>query len=114
MNSTIKLKVQHSVDIEKHKTTKAFAVREGLYVQPMKEVKLEKMIRLSWIPSETKNEEVCEILRLFGEITKPPTDMKFVIRDDAPELTKMLRNIYSNDRQVEMLQTLWARKENRF
>ena len=101
---TVKIQVHHSVDIEKHKNTSQIAVRKGLYVQAMKEVKLDKLVKLSWVPSEASSEQICDVLELFGKVTKKPVSTKFVIKDDADECTKKLRNVISeNDKQVEML-----------
>ena len=85
---TVKLKVRQGVDIEKHKLTHQYEIREGLYVQQMKEVKVERVIKLSWVPSDVEDHQIIEVLQLFGKVTKPPVDAKFQIRDNAPALTK--------------------------
>ena len=100
---SVKIKVKPQVDLEKHKNSAAFMVRPGLYVQAMKEVKQEKMVRLSWLSDDVTDAQIIEVLELFGKVTKQPTDAKFVIKDNATNLTKRLRNVYSNDKNVEML-----------
>ena len=66
---TIKIQVHHAVDIEKHKPSSQLTIRPGLYVQAMKEVKLEKLVKLSWVPAEATTEQICEVLELFGKVT---------------------------------------------
>ena len=100
---SVKVKVKPDIDLEKHKTTSAWMVRPGLYVQPMKEVKTEKIVRLSWISPETPVEQIVEVMQLFGKVTKMPTDAKFIIKDNADAITKRLRNVYSNDKVLEMI-----------
>ena len=100
---SVKLKVKPEVDLEKHKTTHAWMVRKGLYVQPMKEVKQEKTIRLSWISSDVTEKQIVDVMQLYGKITKKPVDAKFLIKDNAPEMTKRLRNVFSNDKTMEMV-----------
>ena len=99
----IKVKVRAGVDIEQHKNTSAYSIRPGLWVLPMKEIKQEKRIKLSWLPNEVTNEEITEVLELFGTVTGQATDLKFQIDDRADELTKRLRNFFCNDRKIEMV-----------
>ena len=101
---TIKIQVNHAVDLEKHKPSSQLTIRPGLYVQAMKEVKIDKLIKLSWVPAEASTEQICEVLEMFGKVTKKPVNVKFSIKDNAPEITKRLRNVISeNDKQLEML-----------
>ena len=100
---SIKIKVRAGVNVENHKNTSAYAVRPGLWVLPMKELKQEKQIKLSWVPAEMTNAEINEVLELFGTVTSEATDLKFVIDDKEDELTKRLRNVYCNDRKVTMV-----------
>ena len=99
----IKVKVRAGVDIEQHKNTSAYSIRPGLWVLPMKEIKQEKRIKLSWLPNEVTNEEITEVLELFGTVTGQATDLKFQIDDRADELTMRLRNVFCNDRKIEMV-----------
>ena len=99
----IKIKVRPEVNLENHKTATAMVIKPGLYLQAMKEVKMEKSVRLSWLPSDVSDEKIIEVMQMFGKVLKPPTDAKFIIKDSAPELTKRLRNILSNDRILEMV-----------
>ena len=101
---TIKIQVNHAVDLEKHKPSSQLTIRPGLYVQAMKEVKIDKLIKLSWVPAEASTEQICEVLEMFGKIIKKPVNVKFSIKDNAPDITKRLRNVISeNDKQLEML-----------
>ena len=100
---SIKIKVRAEVNIDNHKTNANMVIRQGLYLQAMKEVKKEKFIKLSWLPSDVPDEKILEVMQLYGKIVSPPVDSKFVIKDSAPELTKRLRNVYSNDKVLEML-----------
>ena len=100
---SVKIKVRAEVNLEDHKTTRALQVRAGLYVQPMKEVKQEKIVKLSWLPSDVPDEAIIEVLEMFGKVTRPPMDAKFVIKDNASQFAKRLRNVFSNDKTVEML-----------
>ena len=71
---TIKIKVRPEVNIENHKNNRALEIREGLFIQPMKEVKQEKVIKLSWVSSDVKDEEIVAVMSLFGRVTRPPVD----------------------------------------
>ena len=71
----IKVKVRAGVDIEQHKNTSAYSIRPGLWVLPMKEIKQEKRIKLSWLPNEVTNEGITEVLELFGTVTGQATDL---------------------------------------
>ena len=95
---SLKLKIKPHVNIDDHKTTAAMVVRPGLYLQAMKEVKKEKFVKLSWLPSDVSDQKIIEVMEMYGKIVTPPADSKFIIKDSAPELTKRLRNVYSNDK----------------
>ena len=99
----IRILVRAGVNVNNHKNDSAYQVRPGLYILPMKEMKQEKIVKLSWLPEEVTNDQVCEVLELFGTVTKTPVNMKYAIKDNAPALTKRLRNVLSNDRKVEMI-----------
>ena len=53
------------------------------YCHILKEVKQERVIKLSWVPADVTDKQIIEVLELFGTVTKPPTDSKFVIKDSA-------------------------------
>ena len=89
--------------MDEHKNTSALEVRAGLYVLPMKEMKQEKLIKLSWLPSDVTNDQVKEVLELFGNVTGEITDLKYQIDDKETALTKRLRNVFCNDRKLEMI-----------
>ena len=83
---SIKIKVKPNIDIDRHKISHQYEVREGLYVQPMKEVKQERIIKLSWVPADVTDKQIIDVHQLFGKVTKPPVDSRFVIKDSAPSL----------------------------
>ena len=100
---SIKVKVRPEVNIDNHRTSANMVIREGLYLQAMKEVKQEKVVKLSWLPSDVTDQQIVEVMEMFGKVTKQPVDSKFIIKDSANEITKRLRNVFNNDKIVEVL-----------
>ena len=96
---SIKVKVRPEVNLENHKTSANMVIRAGLYLQAMKEVKQENIVRLSWLPSDVSDQQIIETMEMFWRVTKPPTDSKFIMN----ELTKRFRNVFNNDKNVEVL-----------
>ena len=100
----IRIEVSDDLDVDKYKNNCAIQVKEGLKVLPMKEIKREKWVKIQKVPSTTRNEDLAEVLSLFGEIVQGPEVMKMEVpENEVDELTLLLRNIQGTDRQVNMI-----------
>ena len=99
----VKIEVYAHVNIDNHALTAQYQVRPGLMVQPMKEVKKERWVKLYWVPHDMPESSIKATLSLFGEVMSGPFQTNFEINDKADELTKKLKSIKTNNRVVEML-----------
>ena len=100
---TVKIEISLKVDFDRHALTSAVELKPGILVQPMKEIKKERWVKLQWIPSEMQDSDIKAVMNLFGEVMDGPYQTNFEIPDNADPLTKKLRNIKTNSRIIEMV-----------
>ena len=98
----IKIELNQHVNVQNHLLTAQTMIRDGLYVQAMKEVKRERWIKINWVPHDMSHQAIVEVLESFGRVLQGPYQTNFDVRDDAPDLTKKLRSIKTNNRTVEI------------
>ena len=98
----IKIELMQHVNIEKHALTAQTEIREGLFIQAMKEVKRTRWVKINWVPADMEKIDIVKCLENFGQVIQGPFQTNFDVRDNAPALTQRLKAIKTNNRTVEM------------
>ena len=101
---SIRVRIAGNYPFEQHLNAEAIEIRDGLRMLPMKEFKRERIVKITRVPVETPDEEVVKTLSMFGEIVeKPKFSMMEIKETELDELTKLLSQIPTSDREVKMI-----------
>ena len=101
----IRIEFKGDINIEKYKNSEAIAIRPGLKVQPLKEVKRTTRIKICWVEiGEEQDKQILETLKLFGRVEGNLEYLTYEVTEEemADENLSHMKNIRNGERAVEI------------